>query len=68
MARMEGFVSILYRYVQDGRLQGLSVIECTDGNLFSAPTKFVPLSDQFIEGVPRLAMNLFTPIMKELAS
>ena len=25
--------------------------------LFSAPTKFVPLSDQIIEGVPRLEMK-----------
>ena len=32
------------------------------------PTKFVPLSDQMTEGVPRRAMKRFIPITQELAS
>ena len=35
---------------------------------FSAPTKFVPLSDQIFDGVPRLAMNRSTPMTQELES
>ena len=35
---------------------------------FSAPTKFVPLSDQFFDRIPRLAMNHSTPMTQELES
>ena len=35
---------------------------------FWAPTKFVPLSDMMVVGVPRRAINLSTPITQELVS
>ena len=35
---------------------------------FSAPMKFVPLSDQIIAGVPRRETNRSTPILQELVS
>ena len=35
---------------------------------FSAPTKFVPLPDQIIEGVPRLAIKRSISITHELVS
>ena len=37
-------------------------------NSFSAPTKFVPLSDQIVLGVPRRAMNRSMPMTQELVS
>ena len=35
---------------------------------FSAPMKFVPLSDHIVEGVPRRETNRSTPITQELVS
>ena len=35
---------------------------------FSAPTKFVPLSDQIVEGVPRLEIKRSIAITHELVS
>ena len=49
---------------------GRKIIPCssTQKKLFLCTDKLVPLSDQIFDGVPRLAINLSTPMTQELES